>query len=85
MTRLAKYITSKLQQELRPAKKDLVLAQQLKQYYQDRGEQTAKSVLSSPQGLAVSFLLGALTARYGRFGALRQLVLLKRLYLGMLV
>lgn len=82
MTQLAKYISKKLQQELRPSKKDLVLAQQLQQYYQARGEQTAKSALSSPQGLVMSFALGMLTARYGKFGALRQIALWKKIYTG---
>ncbi|MEI5639183.1 MULTISPECIES: hypothetical protein [unclassified Pseudoalteromonas] len=82
MTKLADHITAKLHHEVTQATRDNIDAQQLNRLCQLRAKKDFIGAISSPQGIAFSFVFGTLVARFGKIGALRRLALAKRLILG---
>ncbi|PAY01556.1 hypothetical protein CKO50_09485 [Pseudoalteromonas sp. HM-SA03] len=84
MTKLAEFITDKLQQEVETEKRKLIDAQQLNRLTQTKAKRVFTSAISSPQGVSFMFLFGVLSAKFGRFGALRKVVILQRIARGII-
>lgn len=82
MTKLADYITTKLHQEVTVATRENIDAQQLNRLCQLRAKKDFTGAISSPQGIAFSFVFGVLVARFGKIGALRRVALAKKLIIG---
>ncbi|MEK0159113.1 hypothetical protein WLQ65_08185 [Pseudoalteromonas piscicida] len=84
MTKLAEFITDKLHQEVVVEKKKLINAKHFNQLTQVKAKKVFTGAISSPQGLGFVFMFGALSAKYGKFGALRKIVLLQRIAQGII-
>ncbi|RRS08659.1 hypothetical protein EAG18_10705 [Pseudoalteromonas sp. J010] len=84
MTKLAEFIVDKLQQDVVAQKRKLIDAKQRARLTQIRVDKAVSDTMSSPQGMLSAFLFGALSAKYGRIGALRKLVLLQRVAQGLI-
>lgn len=84
MTKLAEFIADKLQQDVVAQKRKLIDAKQRTRLTQIRVDKAVSDAMSSPQGMLSVFLLGALSTKYGRIGALRKLVLLQRVAQGLI-
>ncbi|MEJ6473565.1 hypothetical protein [Pseudoalteromonas piscicida] len=84
MTKLAEFITDKLQQEVVTEKRKLIDAQQLNRLTQTKAKKVFTGAMSSPQGVGFMFLFGVLSAKFGRFGALRKVVMLQRIAQGII-
>lgn len=76
MTKLAEFITDKLHQEVVIEKKKLITARHFNHLTQVKAKKVFTGAISSPQGLGFMFMFGALSAKYGKFGALRKIAIL---------
>ncbi|MCG9760978.1 MULTISPECIES: hypothetical protein [Pseudoalteromonas] len=84
MTKLAEFITDKLHQEVVAEKKRLIDAKQFNRLTHVKAKKVFTGAISSPQGMGFVFMFGALSAKYGKFGALRKIVLLQRMAQGLI-
>ena len=84
MTKLANHIINKTHRIVNEQEEALFNASQFNRLTKVRARKAIANTMSSPEGIALTFVVGALSAKYGKYGALRKVVLMRRVLQGLI-